>query len=87
MLILYKSYGFKFSDIKFQFETTERYIGYYNKNQFDIAAVRITTSPDLYHLYMYSRTSDNRVFSKATEAEVEVYVNEFITKEKYVSIL
>jgi len=85
MLILYKPYVFKFSD--FEFNQIVQYVGRYKNNGIEIKVLRITTSPDLYNLYIYSRTSDDKVVSKGTEAEIEVYVNGLIKKIKYASII
>jgi len=87
MLIFYKPYDFRFSDI--EFTESDQDFGYYNNKDINIIVTRSSISPSLYNLHFRSisrHITMDSLYGK-TKAEVEVIVHGLIKKEKHASIV
>jgi len=88
MLILYKSCGFKFSDVEFIPNNTT--MGHYRNNDINVLVHRKTTSPpDLYYVEIYYKKLN--IYRKTTltknEAEIEVIVNQAMSIFRHVNTI
>jgi len=95
MLILYKPYDFRFSDLLYGDPNV--YGGWFNDpdigrcsiGDIEIQVRRISTSPSLYNLYFRSISREIAIdlFYGKTKAEVECYVYKIIKREKRINEL
>jgi len=95
MLVLYKPYKFKFSDLVYA--GSNIYVGWFNDpnidrykyGDIDIQVLSITTVPNLYDVYLYNTTTNKYrpIMLKKTEAEIEFYVNTRIIELRHANTI
>jgi len=93
MLVLYKPYDFKFSDI--EFHNSDQRSGSYNNYQLNlhIGVLRVSESPDLYDVVLYVNERSlmwSAKYNDMSRDELESYIQRHIDqikKDKYDDIL
>jgi len=88
MLVLYKLYKFKFSDLVYR--DPNIYVGRYSNSHFGIQVETQSTSPKLYNLYFVNTTRYNNTTEaryEKTEAEIEVILNQAIRIFRHVNTI
>jgi len=88
MLVLYKPYKFKFSDLDI-FTRSNKYTVWYNYVDIYIKVVQVSGSPNLYDGYIYNSiiAKYQQTLFKGSEYKVEVYVNERIKASRRVNTI